>query len=204
MNWSFTPQSGTLSANGLYVAPSTITSGQTVTIKATSIADTTKSATASVILQPPPAGGTSIRVNAGGSAYIDPSGNSWKADSNYTGGGALDTGSWIKGTTTPALYGSVRYGDAAYNFPVPNGSYLVTLKFAEVSGLVAGQRVFNVKLNGAIVLLNFDIAAAAGGPGLAIDRTFPVVVNTGNLSVATSMIKYGALISAIQILPTAP
>jgi hypothetical protein len=202
VNWSFTPQIGTLSANGLYVAPSTITSGQTVTIKATSIADSTKSATASVILQPPPVVGfAGIRVNAGGAAYTDPSGKLWTADSNYTGGASLDTGSRIAGTTTPSLYGSVRYGDTTYNFPVPNGNYTVTLKFAEVSGLAPGQRRFHVKLNGANVLPNFDIAAAAGGPGIAVDRTFPVVVNSGNISIATSIVRYGALISAIQILP---
>jgi hypothetical protein len=202
VNWSFTPQTGTLSANGLYTAPSTITSSQTVIIKATSVADPTKSATASVILQPPPVAGTAaIRVNAGGAAYTDPAGNLWTADSNYTGGGAVDTGSWVKGTTTPALYGSVRYGDVTYNFPVPNGSYIVTLKFAEVSGLAPGQRVFNVRLNGATVLPNFDIAAAAGGPGIAVDRTFPVTVSTGNISIATSIVKYGNLLSAIQIVP---
>jgi hypothetical protein len=68
VTWSFTPQIGTLSANGLYVAPSTITSGQTVTIKATSLADFTRSATASVILQPPSVvGSAGIRANAGGS-----------------------------------------------------------------------------------------------------------------------------------------
>jgi uncharacterized protein (TIGR03437 family) len=48
--WSFTPQTGTLDANGLYTAPSLITSTSTVRVTATAAADASKSASATVAL----------------------------------------------------------------------------------------------------------------------------------------------------------
>ena len=54
VTWSVTPAgSGTISATGLYTAPSTVTSQQNVTVTAASQEDPTKSATASVTLSPP-------------------------------------------------------------------------------------------------------------------------------------------------------
>jgi predicted P-loop ATPase/GTPase len=53
VNWSLSPVgTGTISASGLYTAPASIATQQTVTITATSQADSTKSATATVILTP--------------------------------------------------------------------------------------------------------------------------------------------------------
>src|ERR1035438_8852092 len=53
VNWSVNPAVGTVSSTGLYTAPASISSGQTVTVKATSAADPTQSASASVALAPP-------------------------------------------------------------------------------------------------------------------------------------------------------
>lgn len=52
VTWSMSPSVGTLSG-GVYTAPATISSAQTVTVKATSVADTTKSASAAISLTPP-------------------------------------------------------------------------------------------------------------------------------------------------------
>jgi hypothetical protein len=54
VTWSLTG-AGTLSAAGLYTAPASITTQQSAQIRATSVADTTKSATATVTLTPPAA-----------------------------------------------------------------------------------------------------------------------------------------------------
>jgi hypothetical protein len=51
VNWSLTPSMGSIS-NGLYTAPSNLTSQQTVTLTAVSQADPTKTASASLILKP--------------------------------------------------------------------------------------------------------------------------------------------------------
>ncbi len=54
VSWSITPAGlGSVSGTGLYTAPSTITSGQTVTLTATSVDDATASASATVTLSPP-------------------------------------------------------------------------------------------------------------------------------------------------------
>lgn len=55
--WTVSPQVGTITASGIYSAPSVVSVAQTVTITARSVADSTKAATATVNLaaaQPPP------------------------------------------------------------------------------------------------------------------------------------------------------
>jgi len=52
VNWTYSPSVGTLDSSGNYTAPSTISAQQTVTITATSLADNTKSASATITLMP--------------------------------------------------------------------------------------------------------------------------------------------------------
>lgn len=52
VTWSINPAVGTISSSGLYTAPAAISSSQTVTVIATSVADTTQSGSATVSLQP--------------------------------------------------------------------------------------------------------------------------------------------------------
>jgi hypothetical protein len=70
--WSLSPQVGTVS-NGIYQAPPVIASQQTITVTATSAADSTKTAAAIVSLQPigVTVGPSSVSVNAGASAAFD-------------------------------------------------------------------------------------------------------------------------------------
>jgi hypothetical protein len=144
-------------------------------------------------------GFTPIRVNAGGSAYVDSLGQQWSADNSYSGGGVLDSHAAISNTSNPALYAAIHWGDTLYRFQVPNGSYKITLKFADPFLQKAGERLFNVVINGATVLSNFDIIAAAGGPNRAVDRTIPVTVTGGQIAIETSIVSYGAILSAIEI-----
>ncbi|HUO27854.1 MAG TPA: DUF2341 domain-containing protein, partial [Bryobacteraceae bacterium] len=53
VTWALNSQSGTISPTGLYTAPSTISAQQAVTVTATSVADTTKAASATIVLIPP-------------------------------------------------------------------------------------------------------------------------------------------------------
>src|SRR5260221_13618465 len=76
-----------------------------------------------------------------------------------------------------------RYGNFSYAFSVPNGGYNVVLKFAETYWTKSGQRIFNVSINGTQVLANFDIVAAAGAALTAIDKTFPVTVTNGQITI---------------------
>ncbi len=78
-----------------------------------------------------------------------------------------------------AVLQSERYGEFTYT--VPNRSagstQLVTLYFAESYWTAAGQRRFNVAINGMTVLSAFDIFASAGGSNRAISRTFTTSAN---------------------------
>ena len=124
-----------------------------------------------------------VLVHAGGAAYTDSLGQNWIADADFTGGSTAGTTSTIKGTPDPTLYQTERYGSFSYQFAVPNGTHNVTLKFAEIYWTTTGQRIFNVSINGTQVLTNFDIVAAAGAPLTAIDKTFPVTVSNGTVTV---------------------
>ncbi len=154
---------------------------------------------------PTPVVASTWRVNAGGPAYTDKAGNAWAADENFTGGTQATASTIaVTGTTDSALYQTQRYGNPfSYAFNVPAGSYQVTLKFAETYWTAAGQRVFNVGINGSTVLTNFDIFATAGGANIATDKVFSNIspvngVITINLGPASAD---NAVIEAIQIVP---
>jgi hypothetical protein len=132
---------------------------------------------------------TAIRVAAGQTtAVTDATGNVWAADVGFTGGtAAVQTPSVaIAGTDTPALYNGQRYGDPSFSylFPVPNGTYTVTLKFAEQYVTGPGMREFDISINGATVETNFDIYAAAGAMNAAVDEPFTVSVTSGSIQIA--------------------
>jgi hypothetical protein len=185
VTWTASPSGlGTLTINGnsaTYTAPASIASQQNVTVTATSVADGSTSAAAVVTLSNP-AAFTPIRVDSGSnSAYTDPLGQVWTADTGYTGGNTYGVGSAISNTTTQALYQNQRYGAFSYQFAVPSGTYTVNLKFAELYYTTSGQRLFNVIINGTQVLTNFDIVSSAGGAFKAIDKGFSVPVTGGQI-----------------------
>ncbi len=150
------------------------------------------------------------RVNAGGPNYTDSKGNLWVADTNFTGGTAATATGTVGGTTDPTLYASQRYGPSfSYSFNVPAGSYQVLLKFAETySGDdKVGARVFNVTINGAAALTNFDIYAAAGG-NTAVDETFNNISPSGGVIkiqfTGTASSDPNPVVEALQIIPMQP
>lgn len=55
---------------------------------------------------------------------------------------------------------------------VQPGAFTVRLHFAEIDDVPPGQRVFDVKLQGQIVLTNFDVLAEAGAARTALAREF--------------------------------
>lgn len=77
----------------------------------------------------------------------------------------------IADTEEDPLYQTVRYNVSAYHLPFSNGLCTVTLKFCEPHYTNAGQRVFDVKLQGKTVLENLDIFARVG-KDRALDFTY--------------------------------
>ena len=161
-----------------------------------------------------PAPRPTIRVAAGATgAYTDKSGAVWSADTGFSGGKTLVETVTVSGTDDATLYGGQRWGQDpntgagtpfTYAFDLPDGDYQVTLKFAEVyTGITAaGQRLFDVSIEGKAVLTSFDIFAAAGGRNIAVDKSFAVTVTGGKLRIDfTNGAANFAKIDAILVAP---
>jgi hypothetical protein len=111
------------------------------------------------------ANGAAVKqINCGGSA-VSP----YTADQYYSGGttNSVTNTITITGITNPApagVYQKERYGTCTYTITGLTAStqYLVRLHFAELYHTATGARKFNVVINGATVLTNFDIYAVAG------------------------------------------
>ena len=82
--------------------------------------------------------------------------------------------SWATRDAGQSVYQSYRWGDFSYVIPnpTPGTAYTVRLDFCENIATAVGDPVFNVAINGAPVLTNFDIFAAAGGAFKALTRQF--------------------------------
>jgi beta-galactosidase len=100
----------------------------------------------------------------------------------------------------PRLYDSFREGEFSYRVPVPSGRYLITLRFEEPAA-AAGERVFDVVVNGKKMLKHFDIAAATGGTLRAVDKAFQATAQEGVLLIEFKPVKGQALVAALSITP---
>jgi hypothetical protein len=125
------------------------------------------------------AAGQIYAVNAGGSAAAP-----FVADAYFSGGGTFSGGASINTSrvTNPApqsVYQSERYGNSTYTFPslTPAHFYIVRLHFAEIYHSQTGKRIFNVVINGAQVLTNYDIVADAGSNNKAVIKEFTIAAN---------------------------
>jgi hypothetical protein len=124
------------------------------------------------------------RINAGGPQYIDQAGQTWDADRNYVNGSVFEVFEPIVGTEDDALYQSERWGADGfqYQFPVDNGTYQVTLYFAELYFETSGMRRFDVTVENQTVITDLDIFVEAGA-FTAAARTFNASVADGVLNI---------------------
>jgi hypothetical protein len=149
---------------------------------------------------PTPGPGESITfaTNSGGSSFLASDGTIYGADSLFTGGATASFANPIANTTDDILYQSERYGNFSYDIPLANGTYELTLKFAEIFFTSTGSRVFHVDVEGTRVLSNLDIYDVAGAD-TAYDRTFTVSVADGTLNINFISVVNNAKISAIKV-----
>ena len=136
-------------------------------------------------LEPPFA----LYLNAGGGAYTTIAGIQYTSDDSYaTGGKKNSTSTPIAGTEDDPLFQTERYGTGSnklgYAIAVEPGSYSVSFDFAELSYDAAGQRVFDVLIEGELAFDNLDVWAQAGGKFVAYEPpVFMVDVLDGELNI---------------------
>ena len=155
---------------------------------------------------PTPIPGT-ISIAAGSSSAV----GGFQADQYYSGGSTYSNSNTIdvsQITSNPppaALFNNERYGAMSYTIPgfTASNSYEVTLYFAETYLTSSGSRRFNVSINGATVLSNFDIYATAGGQNKAIARSFTATANSsGQIMIQFTNVTENAKINGISIRPS--
>ncbi|PPA58678.1 malectin domain-containing carbohydrate-binding protein [Micromonospora chalcea] len=164
------------------------------------------------------------RVNAGGwSIAATDGGPDWAADTSSSPSPYHNTGSSVSSYTTAAsldsavpagtpveLYNHERYdpsggAEMTWQFPVPNGTEVhVRLYMANrYAGTAnAGTRIFDVALEGAVVLDDLDLSATAGH-NVGTMREF-TVVSDGSIDVEFRHVRENPLVNAVEIVKTGP
>ena len=145
---------------------------------------------------------TGVEINCGGPAVAP-----FMADADFAGGGTIDHANSINlsGVTNPApmaVYQTGRTGNFTYTVSGfnPGSSHTIRLHFAETYFKATGSRTFNVSINGAQVLANFDIFAAAGAMNKAVIEQFTVPASsTGAYAITFSSVINQSLVSGIEI-----
>jgi hypothetical protein len=149
-----------------------------------------------------------LRMTTRQAPYFDKNKMMWQPENYFRGGRVNARTNTITGTSEPELYQCERFGNFSYAIPVAQGSYKLTLKFAEAywgetnsGGGGAGQRIFNVSCNGEPLLKNFDIYREAGGENRAVDRIFRGVQASaqGKLLLTFVPVQNYASVSAIEV-----
>ena len=114
----------------------------------------------------------------------------WGGSTTVSTTSATITTTGIANAAPAAVYQSERYGngvagqDLLYNIPglTPGATYKVRLHNSENYWTAAGQREFNVTIEGVQVLTNFDIFNTTGAKDKAVVNDFNTVVDsTGHL-----------------------
>ncbi len=150
----------------------------------------TDTATVSVTVNsssPPPA--TTIAINAAGGAYTSTDGTEYIADQYFNGGTTYSTSVAISGTEDDALYQTERYGEGAtYSIPVENGTYEVTVMFAELYHNSSAEIDFDVVVEGIVAAAKLDVWDQVG-KNAAYDVTATVTVSDGELNISANNIK---------------
>jgi len=169
VTWSIAPATGTISSSGLYTAPPTISSTRSVMVTATSVADATKSASATVTLIPPVQITTSSLP--GGTV-----GTAYNATLAATGGVAPYTWSVASGQLPPGTSLSTSTGLIS-GTPTTAGSYNITMQVTDAAGYQA------------TALLTLVIAACTGCSG-------PLSITTSSLPAGSVGVPYNSTLVA--------
>ena len=157
-----------------------------------------------------------VRIAAGytSARYIGSAGKIWGPDRYFRDG-------WTESlprrlifrTEDPSLFQTCRFGIFSYHIPLRPGIYELHLYFAEQrfgpgDNRTGGEssRLFNISLNGHVLLESFDPLKDAGGPDTATEQVFKDVspAKDGFLHLEFGKINSEPFVNAIEIVPGLP
>jgi hypothetical protein len=196
----FTPGASTLLASGV-TNPNYSNTGLTASttyyyVVESLDADGTSAASAQASATTQAASGTEIvAIAAGGPAQSNSGGGdySFVADEDFSGGGDNQVSTAAINLTQPganaapmAVYQHARAGTSTYTIPglTAGSQHTVLLHFAETYFTAAGERVFNVAINGTTVLSNFDIYATVGVNAALVEQFTATANSSGQIVIA--------------------
>jgi hypothetical protein len=179
-----------------YTTPVTTTAnnGETFYVVVTNSVGSVTSSTVKLTVNP--TSGEFIAIAAGGPAESNASGGDYSfiADKYYSGGADNSSTTKTINLTQPGVnaapmgvYQHGRAGVTTYTIPgmVAGSAHTVLLHFSENYFSAAGKRVFNVAINSATVLSNFDIYKTAGAEYTANVQSFTATANSaGDIVIA--------------------
>ncbi len=138
---------------------------------------------------PVSSGSSAIAIDSGSTSAVQ----SFVADTDFSGGGTYSTThtintNGITGAAPAQVYQTERQGVFTYSISglTPGSSHTVKLHFAELYWSNPGQRVFNVSINTAQVLPNFDVVQAAGAKYIPVVKSFPATAINGTITISFS------------------
>ncbi|XP_028822092.1 malectin-like [Denticeps clupeoides] len=138
-------------------------------------------------------------VNAGGEAHTDTHGIQYKKDPlEGKVGKASDYGVRLpilrSSPEDQILYQTERYNEDSFGYEVPireEGDYILVMKFAEVYFAQSQQKVFDIRLNGHVVVKDLDIFERVGH-STAHDEIVAFSIKRGKLSVQGEVSTFNA------------
>ncbi len=144
-------------------------------------------------------------INVAGPAYTAVDGAEFLAET-HVAGGEVATIDKVKGSQNAVLYRQCRVGDVTVAMPVDDGSYDLTLYFAEPDEIGGGERVFDVYAEDQRVMQDIDVMAFRDGKirsGLAI-AVPAVAVNDGELNLRFDASAGEAVLCAVLVRDAMP
>jgi Malectin domain len=204
--WTLVSGVGSITPNGIYTPPASVSSPSKAVLQVTSNADPNSFTSLYVTVLPVgsnPAG--SIRIDVGnGAGSTDGSGNVWLGDTAYEIGiyqqRPTDYPNWQSLNNNPerSVYQSAGYTygyDMVYNLVVPNGNYKVRMMLGQIyNGCNTAactnynptwHRPMHMEANGQIALHNYDFGLANNyAYATPVDVFIPAQVTNNMLTVA--------------------
>lgn len=144
--------------------------------------------------------GADLLFTAGPNEFVEPGGQLWIPEYDFTGGSyALSSGA-VSGTELDALFHTVRVGaQFGYSVPVPNGVYELEILTFEPVKTAPGQRVFDVEVEGVVVMDDLDIYDEVGRFAAYTSPPVTVVVADGVLDLSFNASVAQALLSGVTL-----